>query len=86
MTDPIRGSGPGSTPGPEDQDNYDNHQRSAGLSKRLDNVLSRVVRLEAQTFCMRCRREPPPLERWPGDRRSLDARPPHSCGRPRWAR
>jgi hypothetical protein len=41
--------------------------------------------LRAMASCRRCSLPPPPLPRWPGDPRARDYRPPHSCGRARWA-
>ena len=46
----------------------------------------RVAALSAETRCRRCQLEPPPLERWPGDPRSRDCRPAHSCGLAKWLR
>ena len=51
---------------------------------RLAALEEEVARLRAEVRCPRCSEPAPPEERWPGDARARDIRPPHSCGREPW--
>jgi hypothetical protein len=39
-----------------------------------------VESLRRVLTCRRCKLDPPPPARWPGDVRARDRRPPHTCG------
>lgn len=53
------------------------------VAARLSTLEVKVEQLERILSCRRCSLPPPPPERWGGDRRSEDHRPPHTCGLPR---
>jgi hypothetical protein len=63
----------------------DHSQDTARLQKELDAVKNEVAALRARQTCRRCALEPPPPERCPGDRRSEDHRPRHTCGLQGWS-
>jgi hypothetical protein len=59
------------------------------LGDDLITVASRLEAIErhlARLTCPRCTQAAPPPPRWPGDVRSCDTRPGHTCGRWTWAR
>jgi hypothetical protein len=50
------------------------------------DVTELVEALQRVLTCRRCKLDPPPPARWPGDVLARDNRPPHTCGLSPYAR
>jgi hypothetical protein len=55
------------------------------LRRRVEALEDEVVQLRAELRCPRCSMPTPPLPRWHRDKRSIDLRPAHTCGREPWS-